>query len=252
MSYGVSFVRILEKINCVITTPHCICSSIGRHIYCNRSCRTRLVTAWHNLVACRQSTQSYPFVKIFFWQGHCVWISRSMIKYSDPRWRLKIKTHALHPCPGTGEETWVITYLIFSWTQAGKLAFLLTTSRVVPGMCRYTYKFGNHCNDVIRSAMVTQNTSLTIVNSTVYRVDQRKHQSSASLAFVREIHRWPVISPHKGPVMWKMFPFDYVIMHWTEMNTVNLASFFYMVLVLIARSVSRKMEDSPHDFTITK
>ena len=42
--------------------------------------------------------------------------------------------------------------------------------------------------------------------------DQRKHQSSASLAFVRGIHRWPVNSPHKGPVTQKMFPFDDVIM----------------------------------------
>ena len=33
-------------------------------------------------------------------------------------------------------------------------------------------------------------------------VDQRKHQSSASLAFVRGIHRWPVNSTHKG---WKCF-----------------------------------------------
>ena len=41
--------------------------------------------------------------------------------------------------------------------------------------------------------------------------DQRKHQSSASLAFVRGIHRWPVNSPHKGPVTRKMFPFDDVI-----------------------------------------
>ena len=30
--------------------------------------------------------------------------------------------------------------------------------------------------------------------------DQRKHQSSASLAVVREIHRSPVNSPRKGPV----------------------------------------------------
>ena len=30
--------------------------------------------------------------------------------------------------------------------------------------------------------------------------DQRKHQSSASLAFVRRIHRWPLNFPHKGPV----------------------------------------------------
>ena len=42
-------------------------------------------------------------------------------------------------------------------------------------------------------------------------VDQRKHQSSASLAFVRGIHRWSVNSPHKWPVTRKMFPFDYVI-----------------------------------------
>ena len=55
-------------------------------------------------------------------------------------------------------------------------------------------------------------TSLTIVYSTVYPgADQRKHQSSASLAFVREIHWWPVTSAHKGPVTRKMFPFDDVI-----------------------------------------
>ena len=35
--------------------------------------------------------------------------------------------------------------------------------------------------------------------------DQRKHQSSASLAFVRGIHRLPVNSPHNGPVMRKCF-----------------------------------------------
>ena len=47
------------------------------------------------------------------------------------------------------------------------------------------------------SAMASQITSLTMVNSTVYSgADQRKHQSSASLAFVRGIHRWPVNSPH--------------------------------------------------------
>ena len=42
--------------------------------------------------------------------------------------------------------------------------------------------------------------------------DQRKHKSSATLVFCRGIHRWPVDSPHKGPVTRKMFPFDDVIM----------------------------------------
>ena len=56
-------------------------------------------------------------------------------------------------------------------------------------------------------------TSLTIVYLTVYSdADQRKHQSPASLAFVRGIHRRPVNSPHKWPVTRKMFPFDDVIM----------------------------------------
>ena len=56
-------------------------------------------------------------------------------------------------------------------------------------------------------------TSLTIVYATVYTdADQRKHQSSASLAFVWGIHRRPMNSPHKWPVMRKMFPFDDVIM----------------------------------------
>ena len=63
------------------------------------------------------------------------------------------------------------------------------------------------------SAMASQITSLTIVYSTVYLgADQRKHQSSASLAFVSGIHRWPVNSPHKGPVTQKIVPFDDVIM----------------------------------------
>ena len=61
--------------------------------------------------------------------------------------------------------------------------------------------------------MSSQITSLTIVYSTVYSgVDQSKHQSSASLAFVWGIHRGPVNSPHKWPVTRKMFPFDDVIM----------------------------------------
>ena len=71
----------------------------------------------------------------------------------------------------------------------------------------------HHYDDVIMSAVASQITSLTVVYSTVYScTDQRKHQSSASLAFVRGIHRGPVNSPHKWPVTRKMIPFDDVIM----------------------------------------
>ena len=67
--------------------------------------------------------------------------------------------------------------------------------------------------------MASQITSLTIVYSTVYSgADQIKHQSPASLAFVRGIHRGPVNSPHKWPVTRKLFPFDDVIMTRTGLN----------------------------------
>ena len=42
--------------------------------------------------------------------------------------------------------------------------------------------------------------------------DQRKHQSSASLAFVQGIHRRPMNFSHKWLVTRKNFPFDDVIM----------------------------------------
>ena len=74
-------------------------------------------------------------------------------------------------------------------------------------------RWGIHHNDVIMSSMAFQITSLAIVYSAVYSgADQRKHQSSAWLAFVWGIHRGPVNSPHKWPVTRKMFPFDDAIM----------------------------------------
>ena len=61
--------------------------------------------------------------------------------------------------------------------------------------------------------IAAQITCLTIVCSIVYSdADQRKYQCSASLAFVRGIHRRPVNSPHKWPVTRKNFPFYDVIM----------------------------------------
>ena len=68
------------------------------------------------------------------------------------------------------------------------------------------FNYHGHYSDVKMDAMASQITSLTMVHSTVYLgADQRQHQSSASLTFVRGIHRWPVNSSHKGPVTWKCF-----------------------------------------------
>ena len=77
-----------------------------------------------------------------------------------------------------------------------------------------------HYSDVIMSAMASQITDVSIVYSTISSgADQRKHESSASLAFVRGIHRWPANSPHKGPVTRKMSPHDDVIMWWWSLTS---------------------------------
>ena len=61
-------------------------------------------------------------------------------------------------------------------------------------LCRYS--------DAIMRAMASQTTGVSIVCLNLCSgAGQRKHQSSASLAFVRGIYRWPV----KGPVTRKCF-----------------------------------------------
>ena len=67
----------------------------------------------------------------------------------------------------------------------------LYNGNLYPGETAYLYRYDpqimkSHYNDVTMGTIASQITSLTIVYSTVYSdTDQRKHQSSASLAFVR-------------------------------------------------------------------
>ena len=77
-----------------------------------------------------------------------------------------------------------------------------------------------HYDDVIMTMLASQITSRTVVYSIVYSgVNQRKYQSFAPLAFVREIHRGPVNFPYKWPVTRKMFPFDDVIMLYADSSS---------------------------------
>ena len=65
------------------------------------------------------------------------------------------------------------------------------------------------------SEIVSQISGVSIAYSIICSgADQRKHQSSASLAFVKGIHRSTVDSSHKGPVTSNAYtvPFDDVIM----------------------------------------
>ena len=82
-----------------------------------------------------------------------------------------------------------------------------------------------HYHDVIMTTTASQITSLTVVYSTVYSdADQRKHQSSASLAFVWGIHRDRRIPRTKGQLRGKCchlmtsswsFSFGDIIVHVT-------------------------------------
>ena len=82
------------------------------------------------------------------------------------------------------------------------LIYLALTLAIAQSLWSKPEDVDKHYDDVTMSLMASQITSLTIVYSIVYSdADQRKHQSSASLAFVRGIQRGPVNSPHKWPVM---------------------------------------------------
>ena len=90
-----------------------------------------------------------------------------------------------------------------------------------------TYTLEYKCIGVIRvihafSGPLHNERALRLFTQPLFQgANPRKHRSSASLAFVWEIHRSPMNSPQKGPVTRKMFPFDDVIMQWMNHITVS-------------------------------
>ena len=96
------------------------------------------------------------------------------------------------------------------------LKLCLRHFRVLQNILSYRTKLWRqwtHYSEVMMSAVTSQITGVSIVYSTVCSsADQRRHQSSASLAFMRGIHRWPLNSSHKGSVTLHIFSFDDVIM----------------------------------------
>ena len=121
----------------------------------------------------------------------------------DYQWGNKARDDDQMTCARTGytEGPWWVMDMYDNYTISGVTIIGGSWSSV-------------HDGDVIMDEKASQITSLTIVYSTVYSdADQTKHQSSASLDFVRGIHRGPVHSPHKWPVTRKIFPFHDVIMN---------------------------------------
>ena len=127
--------------------------------------------------------------------------------------------------------------------RSHKVLFLISK----PWFRMYSYTFNSlahtdvivilHYSDVITTTMASQFTNLTVVYSIVDSgVDQRKHQSSASQAFVRGIHRWAVNSPHRGPVTRKMF--DDVIMN-------NVIFKFILGINVLSTSCEMALKEMP-------
>ena len=108
----------------------------------------------------------------------------------------------------------------------GRYCFVYST---ISMWCCFVFLLNKHYNDVIMGAIACQITSLTIVYSTVYSgADERKHQSSASLAF------GPANSPHQWPVTRKMFSFDDFIMKFYQSVYASLYVQHWIRLWLVA------------------
>ena len=94
-----------------------------------------------------------------------------------------------------------------------RLNHLVITPKLLSNVCVWMcvcvfHSYFTHYNDVIMTTIASQITCLAVVYSTVFSVaDQRKHQSSASLAFVWGIHRDRWIPRTKGQLRGKCFHF---------------------------------------------
>ena len=147
-----------------------------------------------------------PLALVWAWN---LVIMRFLCLFTRIQWHFEIWCHFCHTAISCTGWLWVRSvcdYLITSMTH-GDGAGSWSCSLWKKGTAREDHeplphmvnKLATHNGDVIMGAMASTITSLAIDYSTVYSgADQRKHQSSASLAFVRGIHRSPVNSPHKG------------------------------------------------------
>ena len=132
----------------------------------------------------------------------------------------KLQVRGIHRWPLASPWEWLstsnVTFININDVKCVYMVTVLHDNSLYSQSCYKIYYI-----DVIMSVMASQITSFSIVYSTIYSgADRRKHQRSPSLAYVRGIHRWPVNSPHKGPVMRKIFPFDDVIMHGQYHNAI--------------------------------
>ena len=97
------------------------------------------------------------------------------------------------------DVTWLLRYLKSPATRffVKQLSMFWSTTKTTSNLCIIGLCDRNKPLDSLQKGIA--------MRKAFSGTDQRKHQSSASLAFVRGIHRWPVDSPHKGPGTPNMF-----------------------------------------------
>ena len=122
-------------------------------------------------------------------------------------------------------------YLIFPLRyKQSYVEFILVTRQIFI----FVYHQHHQYSDVIMRVIASRITGVSVVCSTVCPgADQRKHQSSASLAFVRGIDRW-LNSTHNGPVTGKSF--HLMTSSWFQwfrcyFNSAHIALVTYMPIV---------------------
>ena len=90
-----------------------------------------------------------------------------------------------------------------------------------------------HYSDVIMCAMASQITSVSIVTQLFVQVQIKENiKAPRHWPLWRGINRWPVNSPHKGPVTRKMFPLNDVIMIFLQWPLPPAVFVAYRVLVV--------------------
>ena len=173
----------------IVATPHgCVCQIAEFNCVASLDSQKGLISPWHILEANRQGIK----LIVSLWNS----AFSSAVMLSTIFWAVGKRKTQIMWFRHFAKSSVKTTYHAMSWDPASGCTGLALT----------------HYTDVTMSVMASQITNVWIVCSTVCSgEDQRNHQSLASLAFVRGIHRWPVNFPHKGLVTRKMFAFDDII-----------------------------------------
>ena len=98
--------------------------------------------------------------------------------------------------------------LIFGWKYEWSAKALCTQKNLHVFFRTHCKTALLHYRDLIMSAMASQIIGVTIVYPTNCSRAYQRNTKSASVAFVRGIHRSPVKSLHKSPATRNIFPFD--------------------------------------------